>query len=87
MKRVLAAAALIAVLVTPAAAQMGSRSGMGQQQAPTPLDLQYEKERQEQRENERAYNEQMKRMKTQGGATTKTDPWAGVRPATEPPKR
>jgi hypothetical protein len=87
MKRVLAAAALIAVLVTPAAAQMGSRSGAGQQQREkTPLDLQYEKERIEQQENERAYNEQMKRMKTQGPAA-KTDPWAGVRPATEPPKR
>jgi len=78
--------ALIAVLATPAAAQMGSRSGAGQQREKTPLDLQYEKERIEQQENERAYNEQMKRMKSQGPAA-KADPWAGVRPATEPPKR
>ncbi len=78
---------MIAVLAAPAAAQMsGSRSGMGQQQAPSPLDLQYEKERQDQRENERAYNEQMKRMKSQG-PVAKSDPWAGVRPTTEPPKR
>jgi len=66
---------------------MGSRSGMGQQREKTPLDLQYEKERIEQQENERAYNEQMKRMKTQGGPAAKADPWAGVRPTTEPPKR
>jgi hypothetical protein len=87
MKRVLAAAALIALLVTPAAAQMGSRTGMGQQREKTPLDLQYEKERIEQQENERAYNEQMKRMKTQGSPAAKADPWAGVRPPAEPPKR
>jgi hypothetical protein len=86
MKRVLAAAAMIALLVAPATAQMGSRNGMGQIQQPSPLDLQYEKERQEQRENERAYNEQMKRLKSQGPAA-KADPWAGVRPTTEPPKR
>ena len=34
-----------------------------------------EKERIEQMENERAYNEQMKRMKSQA-PTTKADPWA-----------
>ena len=83
MKRILAAAAMIALLAAPATAQMGSRSGAGQMQQPTPLDLQYEKERQEQRENERAYNEQMKRLKSQGPATTKVDPWAGVRSSTE----
>ena len=86
MKRVLAAAAMIAVLAAPAAAQMGNRGGMGQQREKTPLDLQYEKERIEQQENERAYNEQMRRMKSQGPAA-KTDPWAGVRPTNEPPKR
>jgi hypothetical protein len=83
MKRIFAAAAMIALLAAPAAAQMGSRSGAGQQQREkTPLDLQYEKERIEQQENERAYNEQMKRMKSQA-PTTKTDPWAGVRPTTD----
>jgi hypothetical protein len=87
MKRVLAAAAVIAVLAAPAAAQMGSRSGVGQQREKTPLDLLYEKERIEQQENERAYNEQMKRMKTQGGPAAKSDPWAGVRTPAEPPKR
>jgi Ni/Co efflux regulator RcnB len=88
MKRILAAAVMIALLAAPATAQMGSRSGAGQQQAPTPLDLQYEKERQEQRENERAYNEQMKRLKSQS-PTTKVDPWAGVRSSNETtsPKR
>ena len=65
---------MMAALVAPAASQ---------QMAPqkTPLDLQYEKERIEQQANERAYNDQMKRLKSQ--TTTKADPWAGVRPATD----
>ena len=63
---------MMAALVAPAVSQQ-----MGPQK--TPLDLQYEKERQDQQANERAYNEQMKRLKSQ--QTTKTDPWAGVRPA------
>jgi hypothetical protein len=87
MKRFLAATAILAALAAPATAQMGSRSGFGQQREQTPLDRQYEKERQDQQENERAYNEQMKRMKSQGSTTSKADPWAGVRPTTEPPKR
>ena len=76
----------MAALAAPAAAQMGSRGGFGQQKQESPLDRIYEKERQEQQENERAYNEQMKRSKTQGPAA-KADPWAGVRSAAEPPKR
>ena len=67
---------MMAVLAGPAAAQMSQ----GQQK--TPLQLQYEKERQEQIVNEQAYNEHMKRSKSQGAAP-KTDPWAGVRPANE----
>jgi Ni/Co efflux regulator RcnB len=76
MKRLLAAAAMTAVLAGPAAAQMSQ----GNQK--TPLQLQYEKERQEQIVNEQAYNEHMKRSKSQGAAS-KTDPWAGVRPAND----
>jgi hypothetical protein len=75
MKRVLAAAAMMAALVAPAASQMSQ----GNQK--TPLDLQYERERIDQLNNERAYNDQMKRLKSQ--TTTKADPWAGVRPATD----
>jgi hypothetical protein len=77
MKRLLAAAAMTAVLTGPAAAQMG------QGQPKTPLQLQYEKEKQEQEVNEKAYNEHMKRSKSQGTATPKADPWAGVRPAND----
>jgi Ni/Co efflux regulator RcnB len=76
MKRFLAAAAIMAVLAGPAAAQMSQ----GQQK--TPLQLQYEKERQDQQANEQAYNEHMKRSKSQGVAP-KADPWAGVRPAND----
>ena len=78
MKRTLSAAAVLATLAGPAYSQMGAT---GKQ--PTPLDLQYERERKEQQENERAYNEQMKRLKSQAPATTKSDPWAGVRPSNE----
>jgi hypothetical protein len=77
MKRILAAAAMMAVLVAPAASQMGNQG-----KHKTPLDLQYEREAQEQKANESAYNEQMKRLKSQN-PTAKTDPWAGVRPAND----
>jgi Ni/Co efflux regulator RcnB len=76
MKRLLAAAAMMAVLAGPAAAQMS------QGKHKTPLELQYDKERQEQQANEQAYNEHMKRSKSQG-STPKADPWAGVRPTND----
>ena len=44
-----------------------------------PLQLKYEREENERKDNEKAYNEQMKRLKKQAPATTKNDPWAGVR--------
>jgi hypothetical protein len=69
---------MMASLAGPAAAQRG----MSQGNQKTPLDLQYERERQDQEANEKAYNEQMKRMKSQGPAA-KSDPWAGVRPTNE----
>lgn len=75
MKRVLVVA-VIAAFATPAVAQMSQ----GAQKAP--LDLQYERERQDQQANERAYNDQMKRLKAQTPAA-KVDPWAGVRPTNE----
>ena len=78
MKRMLAAAAIMAALVAPAASQ-----GLNQGTQKTPLDLQYEKERQDQMANERAYNEQMKRLKAQAPTNAKADPWAGVRPASD----
>ena len=68
---------MMAVLVAPAASQMS------QGNTKTPLDLMYEKERQDQQANERAYNEQMKRLKSQAPTSAKTDPWAGVRPAND----
>ena len=79
MKRILAAAAMMLALAAPAASQMSQ----GNQK--TPLDLQYERERQDQQANERAYNDQMKRLKSQAPTTAKTDPWAGVRAPANPP--
>jgi hypothetical protein len=77
MNRILAAAAIMLALVAPAAAQMV------QGNTKTPLQLQYEREAQDQQANERAYNDQMKRLKAQAPTNAKTDPWAGVRPANE----
>jgi hypothetical protein len=81
MKRVLAVTAtmvMMAALAAPAAAQKVYSQGNNKD----PLQLQYEREKMDQAENERAYNEHMKRAKT-AAPTAKTDPWAGVRPATE----
>jgi hypothetical protein len=79
MKQALVAAAIVAILTLPAAAQRPGSQGNHK----TPLELQYERERAEQDANERAYNEQMKRMKSQQGPAEKRDPWSGVRPANE----
>jgi len=64
-----------AMLTGPACAQFNQNGG-----AKDPLTLKYEREDAEKKENEKAYNETMKRLKTQGPATTKNDPWSGVRP-------
>ena len=81
MKRVFAATAMM-VMVASLAGPATAQRGMSQGNHKTPLELQYERERQEQEANEKAYNEQMKRMKSSGPAA-KTDPWAGVRPSNE----
>lgn len=76
MKRVLVAAAIMAALSAPAFAQFSQ----GNQK--TPLQLKYEREEAEQKANEKAYDDQMKRLKTQK-PTAKSDPWAGVRSSDE----
>ena len=81
MKRILAVA-MMGILAGPAYAQMGMSGGHK-----TPLQLQYEREDQERKESERAYEQQMKRLKAQPPAGGPRDPWAGVRPAPEPNKR
>jgi hypothetical protein len=81
MKRVLAATAVMAMMASlagPAAAQRA----MSQGNHKTPLELQYEREKRDQEANEKAYNDQMQRMRSSGPAA-KSDPWAGVRPANE----
>ena len=70
--------AMMASLAGPAAAQKMMSQGNNK----TPLQLQYEREKQDQEANERAYNEHMKRSKSEGPAA-KADPWAGVRPSNE----
>jgi hypothetical protein len=69
---------MVASLAGPAAAQRG----MSQGNHKTPLELQYEREKRDQEANEKAYNEQMQRMKPSGPAA-KNDPWAGVRSPNE----
>jgi hypothetical protein len=75
---VLAAVLTAVAFSAPARAQFG-----GGEKVKTPLDLKYEHEERERKDNERAYNEQMKRLKAQGAASTSSDPWKGVRPNTD----
>jgi type II secretory pathway pseudopilin PulG len=79
MKRVIvAAAAMMAALAAPAFAQFSG----SQDAQKTPLQLQYEREARDQRDNEKAYNDQIRRLKAQK-PTAKSDPWAGVRSSDE----
>jgi hypothetical protein len=78
MRYLLAAAMTMAMLTGPAYAQFKPNG-----QSKDPLTLKYEREDAERKENEKAYNETMKRLKAQGPATTKNDPWSGVRPASD----
>lgn len=75
MRYFLAAAIVMAMLGGPSYAQFKTGSEK------TPLDLMYEREAKEKEENEKAYNAQMKRLKTQAPAATNSDPWKSVRPA------
>ena len=78
MRYLLAAAMTMAMLTGPASAQFNTNGG-----AKDPLTLKYEREDNEKKENERAYNETMKRLKKQQPTNTKSDPWSGVRPASD----
>ena len=79
MKRILAVAVTMGLLAGPASSQVG----MGDGGHKTPLQLKYENEERDRRESERAYNDTMKRLKSQAPAPNKSDPWAGVRPNPE----
>ena len=81
MKRVFAATAMI-VMVASLAGPAAAQKGLSQGSHKTPLELQYEREKRDQEANEKAYNDQMQRMKSTGPAA-KSDPWAGVRPGNE----
>jgi len=48
-----------------------------------PLTLKYEREAKERADAEKAYNDQMKRLKAQAPTKAKVDPWSGVRPSAE----
>jgi hypothetical protein len=77
MRYLFVAAVTMAMLTGPAYSQMN----MGPDK--DPLALKYEREDKERAENEKAYNETMKRLKKQAPATTNSDPWKTVRPASE----
>ena len=79
MKRILAMSVMMGMLAGPAYSQMGMGGG-GQK---TPLQLKYEKEDQDKKDSERAYDEQMKRLRSQAPTPSQRDPWAGVRSAPE----
>jgi hypothetical protein len=77
MRYLFAAAMTMAMLTGPASSQMS----MGPEK--DPLALKYERQDKERAENEKAYNDTMKRLKSQAPATTSSDPWKTVRPASE----
>jgi hypothetical protein len=77
MKRIIVASVMMAMLVGPVHSQMGGSKEK------TPLELKYEKDELDRKQNEKAYEDQMKRLKSQAPVAGKRDPWAGVRPAPE----
>ena len=77
MRNLVAAAMTMAMLSGPAHA-FGEMSGNKD-----PLTLKYEREAQEKADAEKAYNDQMKRLKAQAPTKTKVDPWSGVRPSSD----
>lgn len=78
MKRILAVAAMTAMLTAPAYSQFKATGGA------TPAQQLYKEQEADREHNEKQYNETMKRLKQQPAAESKKDPWAGVRPAPEP---
>jgi hypothetical protein len=76
MKRLSAAAALIAILACPAYAQLGG----GERK--DPLVVQDEIEQRNRAEIEKRYNDVVRQTRTQAPAPS-SDPWRGVRPAGE----
>jgi hypothetical protein len=80
MKRILAVAVTMGLLAEPASSQVSMGGDGGHK---TPLQLKYENEERDRRESERAYNDTMKRLKSQAPTPTKSDPWSGVRPNPE----
>ena len=78
MRYLFAAAMTMAMLTGPAYSQMSAGAG-----AKPRSQLKYEREDRERAENEKAYNATMKRLKSQAPATTNSDPWKTVRPASE----
>lgn len=77
MRYLVAAAVTMAMLAGPAYSQMN----LGPEK--DPLMLKYERQDKERAENEKAYNETMKRLKSQAPAATNSDPWKTVRPTAE----
>jgi hypothetical protein len=77
MRYLLAVAMTMAMLAGPAYAQFSTGAEK------TPLQLKYEREDKERADTEKAYNDTMKRLKSQRPVTTTSDPWKTVRPASE----
>jgi hypothetical protein len=77
MRYLFAAAMTMAMMAGPAYAQLNT----GAQK--DPLALKYEQQDKERAENKKAYNDTMKRLKSQAPAATNADPWKTVRPAGE----
>jgi hypothetical protein len=72
---------LVAAVVTMAMLSGSAFAFEMQGESKDPLTLKYEREAREKADAEKAYNEQMKRLKAQAPTKAKVDPWSNVRPA------
>src|SRR4029079_9092323 len=78
---------LVAAVVTMAMLSGSAFAFDMQGESKDPLTLKYEREAREKADAEKAYNEQMKRLKAQAPTKAKVDPWSNVRPAGDTPAK
>ena len=74
---------LVAAVVTMAMLSGSAFAFEMQGESKDPLTLKYEREAREKADAEKAYNEQMKRLKAQAPTKAKVDPWSNVRPTAD----
>ena len=82
MKHLCAAGVMLAMLAGPAYSQFNPNANEKE-----PLQQQYEQKQRDHQETEKAYNEALKRQRTQAPVENTSDPWRSVRPVEQPKTR